>query len=145
MSWGPGQYSDYILKVKAEIKQNNFNLHLLKVFLQGKWEYVRQHANVKRTDFIQNFFPKITMFHTKQLLVMMKLWYKKSYQDSAWHLEEGTEYVRSPWRAFRVFYTDLPIFTFEELKEELKNRPHIPNKVEARKIRQLKAKEKRNR
>lgn len=34
-------------------------------------------------------------------------------------------------------------FTIEELKNELKTREHIPNKIEAKKIRQLKAKVRR--
>jgi hypothetical protein len=44
-----------------------------------------------------------------------------------------------------VDYPSGPKYSVEDIKAELATREHIPNKAEAKKIRQQKAKEKRNR
>ena len=64
-------------------------------------------------------------YHTKQLKKMLNLSYK--FDGLFWCESKGV------------------IFDSDEIREELKTREHVPNKIEAKKIRQEKARLKKNR
>jgi hypothetical protein len=117
-------------------KQEDF-LHYMKCLYEKmhgdlrkfkKEEEVRKKQFEKRREEISKIKSKtIKEAHTKILLT----WLKKA---------------RACGGAYDIFDNNSGInFTIEELKEELSKREHVPNKTEAKIIRQQKAKQKRNR
>jgi len=83
-------------------------------------------------------------FHTKQLLSILDS--ARAYRSRLFNYGEMNEDDYLAFKISPVFFgydkyePPYESVSFEELKAELATRPHIPNKVEAKKIRQEKAK-----
>jgi hypothetical protein len=77
--------------------------------------------------------------HTRELLGMRNSAYSHAYDDMV-SGNDGTDDTPRSWLLTRDI-----VVTYDELYAELATREHIPNKAEAKLIRQQRAKEKKHR
>lgn len=77
----------------------------------------------------------LSEYHTKELLN-----FRRPLQRDWWDYEDFVRYGSSE---YDIVEPSKPTYTMDELRVELAKRPHIPNKLEAKALRQLAAKRKR--
>lgn len=51
MSWGDGQYTDYLFKVSSRLDKAKNKKEFNKI-IKNSWKYVRTKANIEKKDFL---------------------------------------------------------------------------------------------